>query len=241
VEAVEDQVVRLLKEELADVPIVIVGDHPNGCLLASRLVDRRARVTMLTGGGADACPATLGTPATSVAVEDGVLCLGRESAEAGARLGEARQVVVWTQVAAWFGTDEIQQLQAGSWLLDAGIGAISPEGLDEAHQRGVLPVRVNIWPALAAALLAAHESARVCQTALGWETLAGHSIVAGGALGRRGDVVVDSVHEPTRVVGVADGRGSVRFDYSPEEAQRVREVSQEIQRRLVTRESGMLD
>jgi len=34
-------------------------------------------------------------------------------------------------------------------------------------------------------------------------------VVAGGLVGALGDVVVDSITNPTRVVGVADGRGRI--------------------------------
>lgn len=231
VDAVVDQVVRLLNEQLADVPIVIVGDHSNGYLLACELAHRRGRVTVLTAAEAGASGARGAIGAAGGAAGRDVPCFALGSAEAVARLREARQVVLWTKGPPTFGAHEVRQLQAGAWLLDASIGAVLPDGLEEAHRRGVLPVRVNIWPALAASLLAAHESARVCQTALGWETLAGISVVAGGALGRNGDVIVDSVREPTRVVGVADGRGGVVFSYDPDQAIRVGKVTEEIYRR----------
>ncbi len=69
--------------------------------------------------------------------------------------------------------------------------------------------------------------------ALGWETLDGVPVVAGGAMGKSGDVIVDSVHHPTRVIGVCDGQGGVRFRFRDEETERVRRVQAEINRRLV--------
>ena len=66
--------------------------------------------------------------------------------------------------------------------------------------------------------------------ALGWETLDGVPVVAGGAMGKDGDVIVDSVHHPTRVIGVCDGQGGVRFRYREQEAERVRRVQTEINR-----------
>jgi hypothetical protein len=46
-------------------------------------------------------------------------------------------------------------------------------------------------------------------------------------------VIVDSVHHPSRVIGVCDGKGGVRFSFSDEEAEKVRRVQTEINRRLV--------
>jgi hypothetical protein len=52
-------------------------------------------------------------------------------------------------------------------------------------------------------------------------------------MGKSGDVIVDSVHHPTRVIGVCDGQGGVRFRFRDEEAERVSRVQAEINRRLV--------
>jgi hypothetical protein len=51
VEAVEDQVVRLLHERLNDAEIVIAGDHPRSRFLALRFAERGARVTLLQDPG----------------------------------------------------------------------------------------------------------------------------------------------------------------------------------------------
>jgi hypothetical protein len=42
------------------------------------------------------------------------------------------------------------------------------------------------------------------------------------------------VHHPTRVIGVCDGQGGVRFRFQDEEAEQVRRVQAEINRRLVS-------
>jgi 4-hydroxy-2-oxovalerate aldolase len=230
VEAVAQQVLRLVGEDLAGVPIVIDGDHPLGRLLAWQLAEGRARVTVL-GGAAEAPSHAMA--AAGDAAGAGARYLVAGSADATARLREARLVVAWPKGGDALGPEHVEQLQAGTYVIDASIGAILPEALDEARRRGVRPLRVNIWPALAGALLAAHESARIYHSALGWETLADVPVVAGGALGRRGDVIVDSIREPTRVIGVADGRGGVLFQYGAEDAQRVGRVAEEINRRLL--------
>jgi hypothetical protein len=95
-------------------------------------------------------------------------------------------------------------------------------------------LRVNIWPALAGALSAAHESYLETRDALGWATMDDVPVVAGGAMGHSGDVIVDSVKHPTRVIGVCDGKGGVRYRFNDADASRIRRVQAEINRRLVT-------
>jgi hypothetical protein len=53
-------------------------------------------------------------------------------------------------------------------------------------------------------------------------------------MGGSGDVIVDSIHHPTRIIGVCDGCGGVRFRFDEVEAERVRRVQAEINRRLVS-------
>ena len=231
VAAAEDQVVRLLSENLEGVPVVIAGDHPKSRLLAASLAERRARVTLLSGGSsATEAPGgafSFSPDAISLAsVEAGTV-------EAGDRLAEARLVAVWSRGASSFGSREASLLSADALVLDAGMGAFPADAHEELQRRGIMVVRLNMWPALAGTLLAAHESQRVRRQSMGWTTLAGVPVVAGGAMGRKGDVIVDSVSEPSRVIGVADGQGGIVFRYTSEEADRVRRVTEELNSRMV--------
>ncbi len=235
VEAVEDQVVRLLHEVLIGSPIVIAGDHPRSRFLALRLAERGASVALLPDPDRTREAPTL-DHIRSLSFEGSELSLNLMKAESGVAfdvLSKAAAVLVWPAGDAWFGQDFAKRLSKGTFVVDAGIGAILPDGIAEAQRRGCFLLRVNIWPALTGTLSAAHESLLETRDALGWETLGGVPVVAGGAMGRSGDVIVDSVKHPTRVVGVCDGQGGVRFRFSEADAERVRRVQSEINRRLV--------
>ena len=177
--------------------------------------------------------ATLSDSLFGVAEDPPIRCLPCDGAEGEESLATARLVVVWPRARPWFCVKQASQLRKGVYLVDAGVGSVLPDALARAEENGVLSVRVNLWPALSGALVAAHESARVCRESFGWGTLAGVDVVAGGALGQAGTVVVDSVSHPRRVIGVADGRGGISFDYQDLELERVRTVSAEIQRQLL--------
>ncbi len=235
VEAVEDQVVRLLHEVLNDSEIVIAGDHPRSRFLALRFAERGASVTLLPDPGQTVtAPSLNGVRSLSLAGE--ALHLSCMKADAGCAfdaLSRAKVVVVWPADIPWFSQRFAKRLSPKTYVIDAGIGTILPDGITEAQRRGCLLLRVNIWPALTGSLSAAHESLIETRDALGWETLDTVPVVAGGAMGNTGDVIVDSVHHPTRVIGVCDGKGGVRFRFHGEEAERVRRVQTEINRRLV--------
>jgi hypothetical protein len=235
VEAVEDQVVRLLHEVLSDSEIVIAGDHPRSRFLALRFAERGARVTLLQDPGRPPTVVPI-EPMRMLSLEGEQLKLSYMKGDAGCAfdaLSKANAVVVWPDGAPWFNQLFAKHLSSKPYVLDAGIGTILPEGIAEAQRRGCLLLRVNIWPALTGTLSAAHDSLMKTREAFGWEVLDGVPVVAGGAMGQSGDVIVDSVHNPTRVIGVCDGQGGVRFRFGDDDSERVRRVQAEINRRLV--------
>jgi 4-hydroxy-2-oxovalerate aldolase len=235
VEAVEDQVVRLLHEVLSDSEIVIAGDHPRSRFLALRFAERGARVTLLQDPGQPPTGVPI-APMRMLSLEGEELKLSYMRGAAGCAfdaLSKAHAVVVWPDGEPWFDQRFAKRLSGKTYVLDAGIGTILPDGIAEAQRRGCFLLRVNIWPALTGTLSAAHDSLMKTSDALGWEVLDGVPVVAGGAMGQSGDVIVDSVHHPTRVIGVCDGQGGVRFRFGDEDTVRVRRVQAEINRRLV--------
>jgi len=236
VEAVEDQVVRLMDEVLHGSAIVIAGDHSMSRFLALRLAERGADVTVIQEPNPSSPLAPLDhmRSLSQAGQELALSCVHQDGSIAVEHVSRARMVIVWPAGAPWFGMQFAQYLPRGAYVLDAGIGAILPDAIAESQRRGALLLRVSIWPALTGCLAAAHESFLETREALGWETLAGVAVVAGGAMGRCGDVIVDSVRHPTRIIGVCDGQGGVRFTFSPEETNWVSRVQEEINRRLVT-------
>ena len=234
VEAVEDQVVRLLNESLNQSEIVIAGDHPRSRFLALRFAERGAGVTVLVDPGQDAATSNL-SGLQSLSLEGASLELEIVNSDDRARgaISAADVVIVWPARGAWFATDLAVAIPPNAFLVDAGVGTILPDGLAEAQRRHCRILRVNIWPALTGCLSSAHESLMQNKHSFGWEMIEGVAVVAGGAMGRSGDVIVDSVYHPTRVIGICDGRGGVRFQFSPDDRERVRRVRAEINRRLV--------
>jgi 4-hydroxy-2-oxovalerate aldolase len=235
VEAVEDQVVRLLHEVLDESEIVIAGDHPRSRFLALRFAERCAHVALLQEPGSPPAVVPINSMhLLTLAGEKLKLSYMKADADCGFdALSKAHAVVVWPAGESWFDQRFAKHLGRKTYVLDAGIGAILPDGIAEAQSRGCLLLRVNIWPALTGSLSSAHESLMETREALGWEMLDGVPVVAGGAMGQSGDVIVDSVHHPMRVIGVCDGKGGVRFRFHNDDAVRVRRVQAEINRRMI--------
>lgn len=233
-DALESQIVRMLGEIVDDVPVVIAGDHLRSRRLALRLADRGAQVVLVCDPGhTQSPPIPLANPDHEVSRRP-VVVLDNNAPELEGWLLKAQLVAAWPHEKAWFGSNHVANLSPKTYLVDAGIGSLLPEALDAVWQRKIRLIRVNIWPALSGALELAHESARVFEDTLGWSTMGGIPVVAGGAIGGIGDVIVDSVNSPTRVIGLADGRGGVKFDYDEQGASKVRQVTEEITRRMLS-------
>jgi hypothetical protein len=136
------------------------------------------------------------------------------------------------------GVDVVAALPDGATIFDAGIGALQPAAIAGASARGLRVVRPDMRAALAAELSAAAGTRRVATELMGRGDIDGVAVVAGGLVGRAGDVVVDSMTNPMRVLGVATGDGGVNYAPAPELAERVTRVQRAIWRRKLGAEGN---
>jgi hypothetical protein len=118
-------------------------------------------------------------------------------------------------------------------IFDAGIGAVSPEAVRCANEREIRIVRPDMRVTLSSELASLLGTEHMVHQIMGRGELAGVPIVAGGLIGHHGDIVVDSITNPQRVLGVADGHGLVIYDHDPEFTERLAQVEQEIMRRQI--------
>jgi len=103
---------------------------------------------------------------------------------------------------------EVSLLPKHVTLYAARPNAFSNCFVEESLARGLFILRVDLRASLAAEMSLVIETKRVFDM-MGSTVLSGIQIVAGGVIGQRGSVVVDSLKEPTRVIGIADGSGGL--------------------------------
>lgn len=118
------------------------------------------------------------------------------------------------------GPDQARRMRNGSLAIDAGINNFSACFMAAAHDVGCEVVRLDVR----AATPNLQCRANFFDTVAGHGTIGGISVVAGGFIGRVGEIVVDSKHDPSRVVGVADGLGGLLDEqvWTAEQAKEVR-------------------
>lgn len=221
-QGVQDQVARLLKERVVGAKIVIAGDHRRSRLLALKLIDFGADVTVIVREQDEEEEYTAATTVfTQTDYPHDHYIAGEHAAE---HIQQAQVLVVWPSWGTWLYPDQAQHVQAGCYVLAVGRGSLDPDGLAIAQERGARLVLADITPRVAGAALAAQLGTKIAPA---WGRIAEVPVVAGSAVGEQGAVIVDDVQQPTRIIGVADGSGGLLPDDS-HYAERIARVQEAI-------------
>jgi 4-hydroxy-2-oxovalerate aldolase len=108
-------------------------------------------------------------------------------------------------------------------LYDGGIGSIDEEAIQFAEKHSIQVVRIDMRPTLAAIAIEHIQLKEMVDRRMGKDIWDGVTVVAGGLIGRDGDVIVDHIQEPTKILGVADGKGGIQpIDESDPSIQKIR-------------------
>jgi 4-hydroxy-2-oxovalerate aldolase len=104
-------------------------------------------------------------------------------------------------------SEVIESLPSTSLLVDAGIGSFSTDTIRNARERGISVVRTDTRAGYITEVETALITAELLSETMGAAKFDGIPVVAGGVIGERGSVIVDSIGNPSRVFGIADGNG----------------------------------
>lgn len=217
-----DAVLAQLVPGIGSVQVGICGASKIGWKLAIKLAQRGARVLLFDPH------AEMETTAASLntLLGDHAIAAAKDAG------GVARECAVLVGAAVRepvIDAAMIAALPDGSLVLDAGVGTIFPDAIEHGARRGIRMCRLDMRAGLTAEIANILETAELLTTAMGRSELAGVPVVAGGLIGQRGDVVVDTIVAPTRVIGIADGRGHLLRDGEAAEFEpRIREVRKQI-------------
>lgn len=103
----------------------------------------------------------------------------------------------------------LKRLESKGIIIDAGPESIFPEVIDESFRLKIPIYRVDMRAGLSGEIINVLETHQLKDRIMGKGEIADIPVVAGGVLGRRGDIVLDSISNPTMVIGVADGKGGL--------------------------------
>lgn len=105
--------------------------------------------------------------------------------------------------------DLINLIKSDAVIIDAGPGSISQETISYGIKKGFSIYRIDMRAGLFGEIESVLKTYQLKNNIIGENRIKGIRVVSGGVIGKRGDIVLDSVINPTRIIGVADGKGGL--------------------------------
>jgi len=121
-----------------------------------------------------------------------------------------------------------KRMNAGGIIIDAGLGSVDENVIPYAYKRGIKVIRVDMRPVIAGEITSSLGIKQLVDMHTGRRRLRGKGIVSGGFIGKKGDVIVDSVKNPTKVIGIARGDGTVQYENLSKYKKDIEAVEKEI-------------
>ncbi|OGQ05089.1 MAG: hypothetical protein A2W61_03135 [Deltaproteobacteria bacterium RIFCSPLOWO2_01_44_7] len=226
VEALDAFLVQIASP-LSGKKVAVIGAGNIGSKIALKLVERNISVILTRRNKEVLQKIVTGINAIKpIAVQAKVECTtdGLEACRgANIIIGAANGVAVVTN-------EMVMVMNASGWIIDVGNGTLSPEAVQEADKRGISVLCLFVKPAYDGAIKTILETEQLIQK-IARRSLGHFSILSGGVLGKKGDVIVDDAYCPRRILAIADGRGDVLPDIrDPSFRKNIEEVESIIQK-----------
>jgi len=110
----------------------------------------------------------------------------------------------------------INFMKKGGLLIDGGVGTIHQSAIEIATKKEIKIIRTDVRASFFAGVSLILETVKFLESVYGIRKYKGTRIVAGGAYGIYGDIVVDKILKPTQILGFADGKGGLIRTRIPE-------------------------
>ena len=125
----------------------------------------------------------------------------------------------------------ISQMKKGGIIIDGGVGTIYKDAILAAQKKKIKILRVDIRSGFAATIRLLLETEELLGKTFGRNKLRGIHVVAGGFYGRYGEIILDRITRPTKIIGIADGNGGVlRGRLSPDLKYKIKIIENLIKR-----------
>ena len=219
VEAADEWIAQRMPDPIG-VRAAVIGAGNVGAKLALRLAERGCEVR-LVGRRAESLEATVRGLKAIMRGAGSIVA----TTDIGAACVDARLVVGCTPGTP--AVDAAALAAAGDvLLLDVGNGCFAPEAIAAAQGRGLM-IEVLSPTAGWEGFVRRYSATRELQQGLGRRQLDnGVWIVSRGVMGSAGDVLVDNVSRPGRIIGICNGMGDLL--YGEEAMQRMKYVEESL-------------
>ncbi|MFZ5825027.1 MAG: NAD(P)-binding domain-containing protein [Bacillota bacterium] len=200
-----DQLISAIFGPVVNTKVTVLGAGGIGSKLALRLCERGAHVTVVKRKYDEAAALARGL---SLVLPPGAGTMRAASFEQD--MPQEANIVVGCATNAPVVTPEIvSSMVHPALVLDVGIGTLA-QGVPALCSRKSIPVvRLDVRAGFEGAVATAVRTQRLVERTMGMAVWDGVSVVAGGVIAPVGTIVVDSLSDPTRIIGISDGTGGL--------------------------------
>ncbi len=105
--------------------------------------------------------------------------------------------------------DLVSKFHKKTFIVDVYVGSFPDDFLRQVHSLHLPVYRIDMRAGLAAEVILRLETRNLINNVFGKVFYDGVAVVAGGLIGDVGTVVLDSLSNPSKVLGIADGKGGL--------------------------------
>lgn len=201
--------------------IAIIGSGNIGSKIALRLVERGAWVNITRR---DYKKASVIAKALNLIKPEQTMAVVKAFKSSRQAVKDADILIAATAGEPAVDTGMIRLLNKDALIVDVGKGSIFKEAIIFAEKHGHTVLRLDIRAGFEGVVANILATEKLLREVLGRRTIEGINIVAGGMMGRRGDVIVDNIIQPARCLGIADGTGDMIRNICEEDVQKIKKI-----------------
>jgi len=200
-----DLLVSEIVGDLRGKKVAMIGAGNIGCKAAVKFVERGADVYIARRDDkGDMLAAAINVMKTRYA--SGTLYSAADPASAA---GSADVLIGFTQGVPAITGAMVSALAPRALVVDGGVGTLTEDAISNAKALGLNLFRLDWRIALPYVIDSVLSTEQFLTSVAGTIAEGGRTYVAGGIIGRRGDIVVDTIQEPRTIIGIADGKGGI--------------------------------
>ena len=109
----------------------------------------------------------------------------------------------------------VRYLKKDGLIIDGGTDNISQDGIEEAKKRNLKIIKLDVRYGFESNFRLMRNTKNLKEEVSGRKKINGINMVAGGIIGNKGDIIVDNITFPKKILGIADGLG--RFEKNIED------------------------
>lgn len=210
-----DVLIAQLKSPIAENKIAVIGAGNIGSKIALKLVERGANVYI-----------TRRNLLKLKKIADGLNAI--KSDYIGAKVHyttdnlaasiDADIIIGTTPGTPSITVEMVDNMKSDGIIIDVGNGTLFPDAIEQAKYRDMKLICLLMKPGYDGALETIFKTEEVILNQNN-KIIGNFSIISGGILGKRGDLIVDNVRNPTKILAIANGKGDVISNIDAEEFQ----------------------